>query len=68
MEKVAKLVTCSLMTRIVVDKDATEEEILNAVKDKFITKIKDELSEHIEDIEDDEDCPYDPDYDEDQES
>jgi len=56
--KVAKLVSCSLMTRVIVDEKATEDEIIRASRDRFIDKIKDELGSHIEEIEDDEECPY----------
>lgn len=61
--KVAKLVTVSLMTRVVVDENASEDEILNAATLKFVEKINNEINEHVEDIVDDEDCPYDPEFD-----
>jgi hypothetical protein len=54
----AKLVTISLMTRVVVPETATEEQILNQAKGKFIDKIETELSEHVEEIVDDEEMPY----------
>jgi hypothetical protein len=58
--KVAKLVYISLATRVVVDENASEEEILNAARPNFTTKVQDELGEHLEEILDDEECPYDP--------
>ena len=58
-KKVAKLVYVSLVTRIVVDENASEDEILNAASVKFIEKIQDEIEEHIEEIVDDNECPYD---------
>lgn len=61
--KVAKLVYVSLVTRVVVDENATENQIIAAAKPKLIYKIVDEILEHIEDIEDDTECPYDPEYD-----
>lgn len=63
MAKVAKLVLVSLMTRVVVEESATEAEILDTAKLHFIEIITTELGEHIEDIEDDEECPYDPETD-----
>ena len=64
-KKVAKLVYLNLLTRVVVDEDATEEEIIKASRHKFIDKVSDEsFGENIEDIVDDEECPYDPEFDE----
>lgn len=63
MGKVAKLVYVSLATRVVVDEDATEEQIIDAAKHRFIDKLNTEIDEHIESIEDDVECPYDPDLD-----
>lgn len=60
MSKVAKLVAVSLMTRVVVDEDAPENDTLEKAKRKFVTKIQTELSEHVEFIDDDTECPYDP--------
>lgn len=61
--KVAKLVTVSLMTRVIVDQNASDTDILDAAREKFIEKIKTELSEHLESIDDDQECPYDPPFD-----
>lgn len=58
-KKVAKLVYVSLATRVIVDENASEEEILNTARPKFIEKVVNELSEHIEDIWYDNECPYD---------
>jgi uncharacterized protein YbcI len=58
--KVAKLVYVSLATRVVVDENATDEQILEAARANFIEKIQTELSEHLEEIIDDEECPYEP--------
>lgn len=55
---VAKLVTCSLMCRVVVKNGATEEEIIEAARAKFSEKIQSELGDNIETIEDDEECPF----------
>jgi hypothetical protein len=57
MRKVAKLVAYSFMTRVVVDEDATEKQIIDASKRMIKLKVQDELSENLESIEDDEECP-----------
>lgn len=58
MSKVAKLVLCSLMTRVIVDEYATEDEIIKVSKGKFINSIHTSLGDNIESIEDDIECPY----------
>ena len=58
MSKVAKLVSCSLMTRVIVEDNATEDEIISASIDKFINVIHTSLGDNIEEIIDDEECPY----------
>lgn len=63
MAKVAKLVLVSLMTRVVVDEDATYEEVIEAARPRFIPKITDELFENIEEVFDDKECPYDAKFD-----
>ena len=57
MRKVAKLVAYSFMTRLVVDEDATEKQIIDASKRMIKLKVQDELGENLESIEDDEECP-----------
>ncbi len=57
------LITVSLMTRVVVDKDATEKDILEKARDKFIVKVHSELGENLEEIVEDTECPYDPETD-----
>ncbi len=56
--KVAKLVLCSLMTRVIVEENATEDEIIRASRDKFIDVISTSLGDNIESIENDVECPY----------
>lgn len=58
MAKVAKLVYVTLLTRVVVDTSASEDELLNIAKNKLIDKIKYELNENVEKIIDDTECPY----------
>jgi hypothetical protein len=57
MNKVAKIVCVSLMTRVIVDENATDEQIVELAKGKFIEKIEGELLENLEEIYDDEECP-----------
>lgn len=61
--KVAKLVAVSFLTRVVVEENATEEEVLEKAKSNFAFKIEDELSENLEYIVDDIECPYNEKYD-----
>jgi hypothetical protein len=60
MGKVAKLVCVSLMTRVIVDENASEVDILELAGIKLAEKIQHELTEHLESIEDDIECPYEP--------
>ena len=46
--KVAKLVYASFVTRVVVDANATEEQILDSARKQFAFKVENELSENIE--------------------
>lgn len=55
------------MTRVVVDEDATEDQIVELAKEKFLEKIHNELYENIEEIEDDLEMPFDENFDEDRE-
>ncbi len=57
----AKLVYCSLATRVVVSNDATEGQIIESAREKFMAKVRNELWENIEDIKDDIECPFSPD-------
>ena len=59
MKKVAKLVSMSMMTRVIVDENATPLEIMKASKQNFIEKVRDEFMENIDDIMDDTEMPYD---------
>lgn len=63
MKKVAKLVYVSLATRVIVDENASESEILEIAKNNFLGKIETELNEHLEEILDDEECPFDEEFD-----
>lgn len=59
MSKVAKLVTVILITRVIVDNNASEEEILEIAKPRLRQKLNDEMFENIESIVNDVDSPYD---------
>lgn len=57
--KVSKLIEFSLKTRIVVDVDATEDEMIKASYSKIQDKITNrELGDNLVEIEDDEECPF----------
>tara|TARA_R110000787_G_scaffold220447_2_gene329202 strand:+ start:498 stop:1010 length:513 start_codon:yes stop_codon:yes gene_type:complete len=55
--KVAKLVYYSFMTRVIVDEDATESQIVLASKKNMIAKVNTELGENLEEIRSDDECP-----------
>lgn len=59
MSKVAKLVCVTMITRVIVDENASDEEILELVGEPFNFKLKYELSENLEYIKDDEEMPFD---------
>jgi hypothetical protein len=63
MGKVAKLVTITMKTRIIVDEDASEVEIIEQASIKMSEKIQHEFNENLESICEDTECPYDPDFD-----
>ena len=58
-KKVAKLVYVSLMTRVVVDENATEQEIMELAVPRLSENLMDSPFEHLEDITDDLECPFD---------
>jgi len=47
------------MTRVVVDETATDEQILDLARPKFLEKVIHELHENLEEIKDDTEMPYD---------
>jgi hypothetical protein len=56
--KVAKLVMVSLMTRVIVDENATDDEIIAASYQGFQDKLDNrELGDNLEEIRDDDECP-----------
>ncbi len=65
MKKVAKLVSVTLTTRVIVDENATHEEIVIAASEKLARKAQEELNENIttDDVIDDIECPFDEEFD-----
>jgi hypothetical protein len=66
MGKVAKLVRVMITTRIIVDDNASEEEIMEIALPRLLDNlytIVDNAFENIEEIVDDTEVPYDPDMD-----
>jgi hypothetical protein len=61
--KKAMLVTVSLTTRVVVDEDAKEHDILEKARENFVPKLYFELNENLEGIVPDTECPYSSDTD-----
>lgn len=58
--KVAKLITVSLVTRVIVDSESSEVDIANAAKDALKEQIENDIHDNVESIVDDTECPYDP--------
>ena len=54
--KVAKLVYVGFITRVIVDENATEEQIVEAAKPFFISNMEADWESSIEKIEDDTEC------------
>ena len=57
-KRVAKLVCVSFVTRVIVDENATLDEIMNEARPKLINKVLNELSENLEDVIEDKEVPY----------
>jgi hypothetical protein len=58
MAKVAKLVRASLVTRVIVDENATEQDILELAIPKLSENLMDNPIESIDEIVDDLECPH----------
>jgi hypothetical protein len=67
MSKIAKLVTITMKTRILVDENASESDIIELASIRMSEKIQHEFNENLESIEDDIECPYNPEFDEEHE-
>jgi len=57
-KKVAKLVRVSLVTRVIVDEDATEQEIMELAVPKLSENLMDSPFENLDEIVDDTECPF----------
>jgi len=60
MAKVAKLVYVTMVTRVVVDEEATFEGIVKAAKPNLLEKVANELGDNVDEIIPDEEMPYNP--------
>ena len=60
MKYVAKLVTVTLTTRVVVLETATDTECAHAAQGNFIDQIDNDIADNIESVKLDTECPYDP--------
>lgn len=61
-KKVAKLVRVSLVTRVIVDVDATEQEIMELAVPKLSENLMDSPFDNLDEIVDDTECPYEEEY------
>jgi hypothetical protein len=62
--KKAHLVYVSMATRVVVDENATEQDIIKLANAKIINNIiADGIFENVEEVLEDDECPYDADFD-----
>ena len=55
---VAHLVDFSLRTRVVVNANATDDQIIQTARPKIITKVHNELGENLDEVSPDFECPY----------
>ena len=55
---VAKLVTVTLTTRVIVEEGASDENIFEAAREGLKTKAKEEMFDNLDKIENDSECPY----------
>ena len=56
--KQAKLVSAHFIARVIVEEDASEEQIIEAAREKFILQMDNNpIGDHIEEIMDDKECP-----------
>ena len=62
--KKAHLVYISMATRVVVDENATEQDIIKLANAQIINNIiADGIFENVEEVLEDNECPYDADFD-----
>lgn len=58
MAKVAKIVWASVGTRVIVDENATDEQIWEAAKDNLVRNLANDGLENVDKIAPDTECPY----------
>ena len=58
MEKMAKLVTVEYTVRVIVDSDATEQDIVRVAIPKIIESVKNETFENLVSISKDREAPF----------
>lgn len=58
MKKVAKLVTVTFITRVVVDENSSDEQIFEAARPMLKLKAQEEMFENLESIVDDLESPH----------
>jgi hypothetical protein len=63
MAKVAKLVWVSVGTRVIVEENATDEQIWDEAEQRLVDNLIIGKLENLETIMNDEECPYDPEND-----
>ncbi len=56
--KVAKLVSVSVMTRVIVENTASDEEIMEVALIKLSENLMNSPNENVDEIKDDTECPY----------
>ena len=62
--KKAHLVYVSIATRVIVDENATKQDIIKLANAQIIDNIiADGIFENVEEVLDDDECPYDADFD-----
>ncbi len=65
MAKIAKLVSIVMTTRVIVEDNTPEDELIEKAIIRLSERICEEGRENIESIKDDLECPYNPEFDED---
>ena len=58
MEKVAKIIEVYFAARVIVQKNATEDEIILLAKNNIKQRLDLECGDNLTSIEDDHECPY----------
>jgi hypothetical protein len=62
--KKAYLVKASFMTRVIAEEDAEERDIEELARDRIAMAAREDFFDNVEEVEEDEECPYNPETDE----